>query len=364
VPQRSNLQNLRGKACNPLLLKGFGFGFWALTFKTKVFNSVANCQFADRSWHFSYEVHPYKERARFDGMIESMTGFATLDFQKDGYELNLSLRSVNSRYLETRVRLPASVTYYDGLFKEVVKKHVSRGKIDIEVNLGTTPEEFEKVQVDTTAVLSVHKELTVLKERLRLEGEVSLETLARVMGNQMFRHKTDKTSLDETLSIIMEAVEQGLHKLLLSRRNEGEVLERDLRSGIENLSGVVNAIETCSEGLTDVHRARLTKKIEGLNLRVEGDESAARIEMEIAMLSEKLDIHEELVRLRAHIESVEKTLSQKVEACGKRLDFLLQEIIREINTVGSKVPDAKTRGLVVDMKTCVETLRQQVANVA
>jgi uncharacterized protein (TIGR00255 family) len=126
----------------------------------------------------------------------------------------------------------------------------------------------------------------------------------------------------------------------------------------------VDQIDEATTGLVNSYRAKLEKRIDDLNLSVSSEDSCARIEMEIALLSEKLDIHEELVRLRAHIDSVNQTLLQSAEACGKRLDFLLQEIIREINTVGSKVPDAKTRGFVVDMKTCVETLRQQVANVA
>lgn len=297
-------------------------------------------------------------------MIESMTGFATLDFRLDGYDLNLSFRSVNSRYLETRVRLPASLTYYDGIFKDAIKQRIARGKVDIEVNMGNSPEGLETIQVDTAAVAGVHKELKTLKAELGLSGEVSLETLARVMGNQMFRHNLNKSSVDQTLSVIMEAMNLGLDKLLESRQKEGAVLHADLSSGLVNLSTIVTQVEESSSGLVETFRARLNKKIDDLNTKVVEEDRRARVEMEVAVLAEKLDIHEELVRLRAHIESVEETLNKVNEAAGKRLDFLLQEIIREINTVGSKVPNAHTRGLVVDMKTCVETLRQQVANVA
>ena len=187
-------------------------------------------------------------------MIESMTGFATLDVQKDGYELNLSLRSVNSRYLETRVRLPASLTYYDGLFKEAVKKRITRGKIDIEVNLANAGQLLETIKVDTEAVMSVRKELSTLKSQLQLDGEVSLETLSRVMGNQMFRTDMDKESLHSTLSIIMEAVNTGLDKLIDSRRDEGSVLKEDLLNGLEKLSHAVEMIDQNSQGLVEASR--------------------------------------------------------------------------------------------------------------
>jgi uncharacterized protein (TIGR00255 family) len=326
--------------------------------------TAVNCQFLLESDIFSPQVHPNTGHDRFRVMIESMTGFATLDFQLDGYELNISLRSVNSRYLETRVRLPASLTYYDGIFKDAIKKRVARGKVDIEVNMGSSPEGLESVQIDNAAVAGVHKELTVLKTELGLSGEVSLETLARVMGNQMFRHQLNKSTVDKTLTVIMQAIGLGLDKLVDSRQNEGKVLHADLSSGLTNLSTIVDQVQESTSGLAEIFRARLNKKIAELNAQILEEDRRARVEMEVTVLAEKLDIHEELVRLRAHIESVDDTLNNTEDSCGKRLDFLLQEIIREINTVGSKVPDAHTRGLVVDMKTCVEMLRQQVANVA
>tara|TARA_B100000029_G_scaffold511981_1_gene607394 strand:- start:3832 stop:4719 length:888 start_codon:yes stop_codon:yes gene_type:complete len=295
-------------------------------------------------------------------MIQSMTGFATVAHRGEAAEVQIRLRSVNSRFLDCRIRLPSLLQPYEDSLYPLVRSAFSRGKIDIDVELKANTGVVKAPSINSALAESMASDLRQIGERLGLSGDISLETLCRVMGPQLFEHSEGDSSSEELVADLIVALKQGLTNLTEARLAEGKALTDDLGGGIENLRQLVQQIDTAQQGLELPHAERLTARLQSLELSDEQQQT--RIQQEIALLLDKMDIHEELVRLKTHMDAFEQTRLKTTEPCGKRLDFLLQEVLREVNTIGSKVADAIVRGLVVDMKVQVEKLRQQVANVA
>ncbi len=295
-------------------------------------------------------------------MIQSMTGFATVEHCGEAAEVQIRLRSVNSRFLDCRIRLPSALQSYEDSLYPLVRSAFSRGKIDIDIELKTNAGVAATPSINMPLAKSIASDLRQVGELLDLPGDVSLESLCRVMGAQLFEHSEKNGGSPELASDLVLAIKQGLTVLSEARLAEGQALTEDLASGSQNLKTLVQQIDEARQGLELPHAERLTARLQSLELSDEQQQT--RIHQEIALLLDKMDIHEELVRLKTHLEAFEQTRLKSTEPCGKRLDFLLQEVLREVNTIGSKVADAMVRGLVVDMKVQVEKLRQQVANVA
>ncbi len=292
-----------------------------------------------------------------------MTGFAAIEHEEAEVRFAVRLRSINSRFLDLRVRLPAALARFEGDVHELARHRFARGKIDLDVDVLAGAVTTTRTRPDTERVREAKEGLQSMCDELGLAGTVDLAAVAAVLGPKMLTEAQDSSRDERARVTLKAAVAAGLEALATERRREGAALEADLVAGIDELARLVEAAAAGSVGIADHVRERITTRLERLQLLPQGSDDRRRIEQEVVLAAEKADIHEELVRLRAHLDAFREACLRCAEPCGKRLDFLLQEILREVNTLGSKVPRADVRAHVVSMKVTVEKLRQQVANV-
>jgi len=296
--------------------------------------------------------------------IESMTGFAMTEDRESGFFLSVTTRSVNSRGIDVRVRLPGPVQHLEPVIRDLARTILRRGKVDFEMQLLAGSAQTSTIALDLERARAVRASLGEIIEKLGVEGSINLDTIVRAGGPQLFSVREDPSQK----SLLSEAAEKlaksALDRLQRSRLQEGASLRQDLLSGAGDLSRLVDETESLCVDLPTEYREKLLRKLTSIQERLVDEAQMRRVEQEIALYAEKVDIHEEIVRLRTHLEGFSQSLLYQEGLRGKRLDFLLQEMGREVNTLGSKIPKADVRGLVVDMKVLVETLRQQVSNVA
>jgi uncharacterized protein (TIGR00255 family) len=296
--------------------------------------------------------------------LESMTGFASVEEKQSGFFLSVTARSVNARSVDVRVRLPSSLGQLEPDIRGRARSMFGRGKIDIDVQLlpgSASPSTFA---VDMERARAVRDGLTEIVETLGVDGPINLDAIVRAGGSHLFTTREDvsqKNVLGEAADTIITRALDGLRS---TRLREGDALRTDLLEGLDALSLLTEKTETASTGISEEYRQKLLSKLKSFQEHLVDEGQMRRVEQEIALFAEKVDIHEELVRLKTHNQAFEETLLAEAGNRGKRLDFLLQEMGREVNTLGSKIPRAEIRGLVVDMKVLVETLRQQVSNIA
>jgi uncharacterized protein (TIGR00255 family) len=304
--------------------------------------------------HIVYRAH----------VLESMTGFASIEHARNDIRVGVRARSVNSRYLDLRIKLPPGVSRLEARVHEAARKMIGRGKVELDVELLGGDVHITAWRVDMATATTVRDALDEVRAALDLPGCVDLALLAEAAGSELFVRSPDPTKLDRLEAVVLEAATKALETLHEARLTEGRALEADIRGGIGRVSELVASLEDATANLIDDVRARLNERLEMIGYKACSEEERRRLDQEIVMAAERADVHEEIVRLNTHIEAVKVACLPGDEPCGKRLDFLFQEVLREVNTVGAKVPRANVRATVVSLKVEVEKLRQQVANVA
>jgi uncharacterized protein (TIGR00255 family) len=299
-------------------------------------------------------------------MIRSMTGFGSASTTADGVDLSLELRSVNSRHVKLNFRLPPGGDRWEETLRDRVSAQVSRGHVDITLKIG--PRNAEEAggagapafRVDEVRARAFIEALRELRDRWGLAGEVDVGLLARCDRLLVEGEPDPEGSVSE--EALVELSDAAVAQLVEMRVREGERLAADLMSRVEALRSGLAEVEALAPARLERERARLQRSIRELaqNIEVEPD----RLAREIAFIADKWDISEELVRARAHLEAfVELVDSPSGEPVGKRLSFLGQELLREVNTIGSKANDATIARIVVEMKNELESLREQNENV-
>lgn len=292
-------------------------------------------------------------------MIASMTGFGAATAAGTGVRVRAVLRSVNGRFLDLQIRCPSSLQEFEPRIKERIQARISRGKVtgtiewEEDADRGATP-----VLIEETARTYI-TELGRLMTLAGLKGKPGLELLARLPG--VFRTESVAPDAAETERLVMEAVDGAVDELEAMRRAEGEALARDLTARIAVLEEHLGHIESMSGDTREHIRTRLREKVEAL-LRP-GEVNEDRLAMEVVLLAERSDITEEIVRLRSHNAQFLEALAKGGEV-GRRLNFLLQEMQRESNTITSKASDAALIHRAVEVKEEVERLREQIQNLA
>jgi len=297
-------------------------------------------------------------------VLESMTGFASIEHARSDIRVGVRARSVNSRYLDLRIKLPPGAVQLEAQVHEAVRKLLARGKVEIDVELLGGDVHITAWQLDMATATTVRDALDDLRAALVLPGRVDLNLLAEVAGAELFVRAPDPAKVDRLEAVTMEAALKALSALHEARLAEGRALEADIRGGLGRVAELVSSLEQSTDGLIEETRERLNERLAMLGYKARSEEERRRLDQEVVLAAERADVHEEIVRLHAHLEAIDKACLPGDEPCGKRLDFLLQEVLREINTVGAKVPRADVRSTVVSLKVEVEKLRQQVANVA
>ena len=293
-------------------------------------------------------------------MIRSMTGFGRCRETVGGLDVTVEIRSVNSRFFDCTAKISRAFGYLEERIKPFLqKKGISRGKVDVWIGIEVQAAESVSISVDEGYLRGYLQALEVLRDRYGLRDDISVMTVAR--NSEIFRVEKPEEDVERDWALVSTVLEKAANAFLAVREAEGESLGRDLCEKLEQIRVHVDEIERLSEQDVSTYRDRLAKRIrEALaDNQITPDET--RLLTECAIHADKVAVDEELVRLRTHFEAFGQILASN-EPVGRKLDFLLQEMNREINTTGSKCNDAVIARHVVDVKCILEKIREQIQN--
>ena len=288
-----------------------------------------------------------------------MTGFGRGAFSSEAFGVTVEIKTVNNRYLDIHLRLGQELSAIEMIVRKRVGARLSRGRVDLNINFDRTG--AATYEVNRPLIAGYVQALREIKEELGLAGEIDVNSLARVPGALT----AARDGFDEgNMAGVENALDQALDSLEQMRASEGAALAAEMRVRITKIEAEVPIIEAAAAGLADAYRQRLQKRVTELIARgsqaIELD--SGRLAQEVAYLADRSDISEELARLRSHLEQFRSSIDADGEV-GKRLDFLLQELNREANTVLSKSTEIAIKDSALAIKAEVEKLREQVQNV-
>lgn len=290
-----------------------------------------------------------------------MTGFGSATREEGGVGLEVEARSVNHRHLDLRIRLPRAFADQEARLKKRVAGRLSRGKVDVTVNL-VMAQATSRLEIDETIAAQYVDAARRLREAHGLGDGLDVSSLLALPGvTSLVENEVDPERL---LGPLEEALDEAIDAMIAMRVAEGESLAAEFEGRLQTVARLSEAFEARANEVVEVAKQRLRKRTEQIEREV-GLMDEARLHQEIVIAADKLDITEELVRLRSHVDQFRETLASAGpgEPVGRRLDFLLQELGRETNTVGSKASDAPLAQDVVELKTELERIREQVQNV-
>ena len=291
-------------------------------------------------------------------MVSSMTGFGEGETEARGVTIAVEVRSVNSRFLEVTARLPRSLSQREAEIKDAVKKRIERGKVTVVVSVERTDGGEIPLRVDANAARAYWGLLKDLRKAVRSKESVKLDHLLRF--SDIFGQDESADADEEEWGHVTKALDQALDGLVRMRSDEGGELHRDLKQRIARLESEIDRAETLSRSQVPAERERLQERI--AQLREKSDLDEGRLELEVALLADKLDVTEECVRFRSHNKFFLEALESEASV-GRKLNFLVQEMNREVNTIGSKSSSSEIAHLVVGMKEELEKIREQLQNI-
>ncbi len=291
-------------------------------------------------------------------MIKSMTGYGRAVETVNGREYTVELRSVNNRYLDCSVRLPRILTFAEEAIKQAVKNSVSRGKVDVFVSVRSEGGDDVQVTLNKSVLENYLEAMRQMVAEYAITDDISVSSLSRMP--EVFSLEKPQLDEEQLLTDLMKVVGKALEGYDAMRTTEGEALDKDLRSRGDTILALVAQVEKGNVQTVIDYRARLESKLKEVLNNIAIDES--RILTEAAIFADKVAVDEETVRLRSHLTQM-NTMLDGGGAVGRKLDFLLQEMNREANTIGSKCTDVKLTRIVVDIKAELEKIREQTQNI-
>ena len=291
-------------------------------------------------------------------LIKSMTGYGRAVETVNGREFTVELRSVNNRYLDCTVKLPRSVSFAEETVKQAVKASISRGKVDVYISVRSENGTDAKVTLNTGMVEGYLAAMEQMAASYPVRNDISVSLLSRMP--EVFLVEKPEVDEEQLLNDLMSVVNQALEGYDAMRTREGKALEDDLRTRGATIEGLVTQVEAGNAQTVIDYRMRLEAKLKEVLASTTIDES--RILTEAAIFADKVAVDEETVRLRSHLQQMYSMLTGG-GAVGRKLDFLLQEMNREANTIGSKCTDVRLARIVVDIKAELEKSREQTQNI-
>ena len=291
-------------------------------------------------------------------MIRSMTGFGSHEEIIDGRIILVEMKSVNHRYFEFSTKISKGYSFIEDKLKKFVNKKISRGKVEAFVSIQTFETENVEVIVNYPLALEYIKSLNELKERYNLKDDISVTAISRYPDVLTLRNS--KLDDDKFLKDVLFVAEKALDKLVLMREKEGLSLQADIKSKSLSIMNIVDLIASKAPLMVSDYEKRLKTRIVELMSGYDIDEQ--RIMTEVAIFADKTAIDEEIVRLKSHLAQLESMLESDCEV-GRKMDFILQELNREANTIGSKSAQTEISYMVVDIKANIEKIREQVQNI-
>ncbi|MED4989030.1 YicC family protein [Geobacillus sp. NFOSA3] len=290
-------------------------------------------------------------------MVYSMTGFGRSTKKNEQLSITVEMKSVNHRFCEISIRIPRQWIVFEDKIKKAILQYVKRGKIEVFVNIEGDGLVKRKLHIDWDLMKEYYNSLQRANEQFSLHDRVTLSHLFQLEG--VAEIIEEETNNEEMEQLLLAAVKEAAEQLAFMRKQEGEALLVDIKTQLSSIEKSVQAIEEWAPCVIDHYRERLMKRINEL-VPLPADES--RILTEVAIFAEKADINEELKRIRSHLKQVAATL-EKDEPIGRKLDFLVQELNREVNTIGAKANDSRIAAQVVEMKSALEKMKEQVQNI-
>jgi len=290
-----------------------------------------------------------------------MTGFGKETFLNDTYQIDVEIKSVNQRFLDIQLRMPKEVNPYEMAIRQLMKETLQRGRIEAYINIKQTGSGNKEVQVHWELI---HQLLSEIKQEMAAnypQSEFNPEqNINQLLNNSDYVEVTEKQEADETFGdLVLDSVRKAVERIDASRLQEGQKIQKVLTGYSQEFIDLVHELA----GFVEIYEKDYREKFEAkLNDWLGEQVDEARLLTELAILLEKGDIHEELDRLAIHVDKLQELLCQS-EPVGRELDFLMQEMNREVNTIGSKSSPIEIKNIVVQMKTILEKIREQIQNV-
>ena len=291
-------------------------------------------------------------------MANSMTGFGRGKSEDNKYSIVIEAKSVNHRYMETHIRIPRSHHGLEEQIRRVFQSMFSRGKFEIFVQIKLQPQQVHRIRVNFPLLEGYLEACSEIRKKLMLSGELKLENLLQLDG--IFQPDDEEDDPEQLTFLVIKAVNKAVEELKFMREKEGEELTADLKSRLDSIEQEIDEISKLSVSLPGIYREKLNRRIEELLNGQPIDEN--RIALEILLFTDKSSIDEEIIRFHSHIRQFRTSLDKK-DPVGRRLDFLVQEMNREVNTIGSKANDLGISQYVVNIKTEIEKIREQIQNI-
>lgn len=293
-------------------------------------------------------------------MIKSMTGYGTAGVQTDtGRSYSIEVKSVNHRYCDVNVKLPGKLSFLDQELKALVKKRFNRGRFDIYVGVDEFGKGSKQITFDKELAAQYLAQLQELGEFLGIEARADLLAITRMPD--VLRVEPVELDQDEVRRQLTAILVEALESLEQMRIHEGEVLDQDIRGNLGAIRSIVDTVQELAKASPAQYKAALEERLKRLTDGVK-EIDPDRLAQEVAVFCDRIDVSEEITRLYGHLDHF-LHVSEANEAVGRKLDFLIQEMNREINTIGSKSNNAEITKQVVDVKAILEKIREQVQNV-
>ena len=287
-----------------------------------------------------------------------MTGYGRAEGETTLGKVFVEIRSVNHRYCDINIKLPKRLGPFETRIKELIRSQVSRGRIDVSLKIDSGEEEKIQLHVDLHLAEQYYRALQALKEKLQLKEKITLSLLAG--AKDLITAKEEVGDIEPYWQEMIPILKQSLKEMDEMKRSEGEALAKDLQLRLEKIHQQLEKIKHLFPSCLEAYQNRLHERIRSFLRSVEVD--ANRFQQEVAFLAERADITEEIVRMESHLAQFVLLLEGE-EPVGRKMDFLLQEIHREVNTISAKANDAEISQRVVEIKSELEKIREQVQNI-
>ena len=291
-------------------------------------------------------------------MIKSMTGFGRSEVTVHDRKFSVELKSVNHRYLDVNIRMPKALNFFDSAIRQELKKYISRGKVDVFITYENLGETTSTVKYNHDIAAEYLKFLNQMGEEFGLENDVRISTLSKYP--EVLVMEEGDVDEDELWKDLQGALDKACEVFVETRVKEGENLKKDLIEKLDHMMTLVDFIDKRSPQIIEEYRARIDARVREILGDANVDEG--RLLTEVTVFADKICVDEEIVRLRSHIATVKKELSEG-ENIGRKLDFLAQELNREANTILSKSTDLEIANCGIELKTEIEKVREQIQNI-
>ncbi|MFF2445905.1 YicC/YloC family endoribonuclease [Neobacillus sp. NPDC058068] len=290
-------------------------------------------------------------------MVFSMTGFGRGKTESDSFSVNVEVKTVNHRFCEMNIRLPRQLLKIEDKIKKKIIQHIRRGRVEVYVSVEGEGVVTRTVHVDWKLVEEYYQFIKQAHEKFGIEGTITLQDLLN--RTDLLHIEESEAGNEELENLVLTATEEAVILLKEMRRAEGEELKKDLLAMLSHLEGNVFELQKFAPFVVQSFKDRLTKRMQEFT---NGQIDETRILTEVAVFADKADINEEITRLKSHIQQFMQTINEQ-EPIGRKLDFLVQEMNREANTIGSKANDSNIAKRVVEIKSLLEKLKEQVQNI-